>query len=270
MRRSGLKWFWLPLAVAVGLAIGVPGRALGQTAAERSLAREQFQDGVAAARDGDWNRALEAFQRSYELLPRPLTLLNLAGAYTQMGRLVEAAEAYRMFLHEEEVTARQQRDAEEQLAALEPRIPHVRLRILGIETGDVILLDEYQLSSAALDEAYPVDPGEHSATVERAGHAARVVPFTASEGVQQDVLIDVRPESWPALAAGEEGLGDEGRGGEEPIVPAGRSIAEEPAFWIVLGSILVAGGVAVGLGVGLSTPPEPYVGNTYPFRVELP
>jgi tetratricopeptide (TPR) repeat protein len=261
----------LMLFVSLAAALGLPSQALAQTAAERSLAREQFQDGVAAARDGDWNRALEAFQRSYELLPRPLTLLNLAGAYTQMGRLVEAAEAYRMFLHEEDVTPRQQRDAEEQLAALEPRIPHVRLRILGIETGDVVLLDEYQLSSAALDEAYPVDPGEHSATVERSGHSPRVVPFTASEGVQQDVLIDVRPESWPALAVGDEGGGDEGgEDGGVPIAPAGPSIVEEPAFWIVLGSILVAGGVAVGLGVGLSTPPEPFVGNTYPFRVELP
>lgn len=250
----------------------LPLPAEAQSASERSLAREQFQEGVAAARDGDWNHALEAFQRSYELLPRPLTLLNLAGAYTQMGRLVEAAEAYRMFLHEEDVTARQRRDAEEQLAALEPRIPHIRLRVLGLEEGDVVTLDEYQLSSAALDEAYPVDPGEHSATIERNGHAPRVVPFTASEGVQQDVLIDVRPESWPALAVDPI---DEGEDGEpDPIgaapPPAGRSIAEEPAFWIVLGSVLVAGGVAVGLGVGLSQPPEPFIGNTFPFRVELP
>lgn len=259
-------------AITVLVLTALASSAHAQTAAERSLAREQFQEGVAAAREGDWERALDAFQRSYELLPRPVTLLNLAGAYTQRGQLVEAAEAYRMFLHEEEVTDRQRNDAEAQLAALEPRIPRVRLRVLGLEDGDAVMLDEYQLSVAALDEAYPVDPGEHSATIERTGHAPRVVPFTATEGVQQDVLIDVRGENWPLLAVDEgEGEGEEGGEGEGERTPAGgTSIAEEPAFWIVIGSVLVVGAVAVGLGVGLSTPPEPYSGNTAPFRVELP
>ena len=260
------------LAAALAIAfLGTAGGAAAQTAAERSLARDQFQAGVAAARGGDWAGAAEAFHRSYELAPRPLTLLNLAGAYQQVGRLVEAAEAYRMFLHEDGITARQRRDAEEQLAELEPRIPRVRLRVLGLVDGDRVTLDEYQLSLAALDELYPVDPGEHSATIERDGRAPRVVPFTATEGVQQDVLIDARPESWPALVAEEEAVEE-----EEPVpAPAPEparqtSIAEEPAFWVVLGLVLVAGGVGAGLGVGLTSAPEPYVGNTYPFRVELP
>jgi len=255
---------------ALATWMGQPAPAQAQTAAERSLARQQFQDGVAAARESDWERALEAFQRSYELLPRPLTLLNLAGAYAQAGRLVEAAEAYRMFQHEDDVTDRQRQDAEDQLHEIEPRIPHVRLQILGLEDGDVVTLDEYQLSSAALDEAYPVDPGEHSATIERNGHAPRVIPFTAREGVEQEVLIDVRAENWVALGPDEPPppLGGDPIDEGEPV--ASTSIAEDPVFWIVLGSILVAGGVAVGLGVGLTATPETFRGNTSPFRVELP
>ena len=262
------------LAAALALAfLGMAGAAEAQTAAERSLARDQFQAGVAAARGGDWAGAADAFQRSYELAPRPLTLLNVAGAYQQIGRLVEAAEAYRMFLHEDGITARQRRDAEEQLAELEPRIPRVRLRVLGLLEDDRVTLDEYLLSLAALDELYPVDPGEHSATVERDGHAPRVVPFTATEGVQQEVQIDARPESWPALGTEDEAAEDESpAAGPGPASAPARatSIAEEPAFWVVLGVVLVAGGVGVGLGIGLTSTPEPYVGNTFPFRVELP
>lgn len=269
MRRSLAALLVVSLAVLL-VAFAAPAEA--QTAAERSLARDQFQAGVAAARGGDWAAAAEAFQRSYELAPRPLTLLNLAGAFQQVGRLVEAAEAYRMFLLEDGITARQRRDAEDQLAGLEPRIPRVRLRVLGLVESDRVTLDEYQLSLAALDELYPVDPGEHAATVERDGHAARVVPFTASEGVQQDVLIDARPESWPALVAEAEEDAPAPAPAPEPLpAPAeGRSIAEEPAFWVVLGAVLVAGGVGVGLGVGLTSTPEPFMGNTAPFRVELP
>lgn len=258
-------------ALALAIVLAWPALASAQTAAERAMARDQFQEGVTAARDGDWAHAADAFQRSYELSPRPLTLLNLAGAYMQVGRLVEAAEAYRMFLHEEGVTARQRRDAEEQLAALEPRIPRVRLRVLGLAEGDRVMLDEYQLSAAALDEPYPVDPGSHTATIERERHAPLPVAFSVDEGAEQEVTIDATPESWPELP-GDEGAGPD-EGGDEGVpieTGGGPSIVEEPAFWIVIGSILVAGGVAVGLGVGLSTPPEPFSGNTPPFRVELP
>ncbi len=258
----------LPIALLALSWLALPALAEAQTAAERSLARQQFQDGVAAARESDWERALEAFQRSYELLPRPLTLLNLAGAYAQTGRLVEAAEAYRMFQHEDGVTERQRADAEAQLQALEPRIPHVRLRIVGLEDGDVVMLDEYQLSSAALDEAYPVDPGDHTATIERTGHEPRVVSFTMREGVQQDVLVDL--SGWASTASDDGATPPSSGGPIDEGEPASTSIAEEPAFWIILGSIVVAGGVAIGLGVGLSATPEPFSGNTSPFVVELP
>lgn len=257
------------LALLVALFLSWSSVASAQTAAERSLARDRFNDGVAAAREERWADAVDALQASYDLVPRPLTLLNLAGALMQVGRLVEASEYYRQFLHEDDIPDRQRRDAEEQLAALEPRIPHVRLRVLGMEDGDQILLDEYDLSGAALDAEYPVDPGPHTVTISRNEHEPRVIPFESEEGVLSEVLVDARPEAWPAIGApvDEVVVVDDGVGDEPP--PPGRSIAEEPAFWIVLVSVVVVSGVAIGLGVGLSQPPQPTTGNVFPFRVEL-
>src|SRR5579859_3851715 len=112
-------------ACIVVVLLAIATSASAQSASEQSLARDQFRAGVAAAHDGRWPDAVDAFQRSLELAPRPMTVMNLAGALAQVGRLVEAAEAYRMFLSEATsgAAARVRGEAEAQLAALEPRIP---------------------------------------------------------------------------------------------------------------------------------------------------
>jgi hypothetical protein len=262
-RRTSLVLAALALAWMLSPAIGT-----AQSASEQSLAREQFRAGVAAARSQEWEAAVDAFQRSYELAPRPMTMMNLAGALAQNGRLVEAAEAYRQFLAEAQSgsAARVRGEAEAQLHALEARIPRVRLRVLNRAAGDVITLDEYQISEAALGQPLPVDPGEHSVTISREGFEPRTVPFTSEEGVLADVVL----EAWPDLSADDPDVTPEGDPLGDPPPVVGRSVFEEPAFWIVVG-IVVAGGVAVGVGVGVATqsPPPVYFGNLPPSQVPL-
>ena len=259
--------------VIVGLAVvaslALPSRGEAQRASEAVLAREQFRAGVAAARESRWDDASEAFQRSYELLPRPLTLLNLAGAYAQTGHLVESVEAYRMFLMERQgVTARMRSDAEAQLADLEPRIPRARIRVLGISEGDIVRLDEYELSTASLEQPLPVNPGDHAVTVQRGEQEPIVVPFTLEEGATDDVLVDVRTlETAPRV--GGPSHGGTAIGGDEPITP-GRSLVDDPIFWIVVvGAALVVGGVVTGVVVGTQPAPTT-VGNLTPGQIAIP
>ncbi len=271
MKRAPIRAAWVS-ALAISLATMVtllaPSGARAQSASEQSLAREQFRAGVAAARGQEWDTAVDSFQRSYELAPRPMTMMNLAGALAQSGRLVEASEAYRQFLSEAQSgsAARVRGEAEAQLHALEARIPRVRLRVLNRLETDVVTLDEYQISGAALDQPLPVDPGEHAVTITRAGLEPRTVPFTSSEGVLSEVVL----EAWPNLAADDPSAGPQGDPLGTPPPAVSRSILEEPAFWIVVG-IVVAGGVAVGVGVGVATqgPPPVYFGNLPPSQVPL-
>jgi hypothetical protein len=266
-RLGALVWPRLAWALAAcGVLLGVAAHTTSvsaQRASEAVLAREQFRAGVQAAQDERWRDAADAFQRSYELSPRPLTLLNLAGAYAQTGRLVEAVEAYRMFLMERQgVSARMRADAEAQLADIEPRIPRARISVLGIQEGDVVRLDEYELSAASLEQPLPVNPGTHTVVLERGGHEPIVVSFEARENDVNDVLVDGRaPEPAPERIGAGTGQG--------PLTPpeAGRSIVEEPAFWIVLGAVLVAGGVVTGVVLG--TQQEPTTGNLYPGRIAI-
>jgi hypothetical protein len=257
-------------SIALALLLLAPATVAAQSASEQSLAREQFRAGVAAARGQEWDAAVDAFQRSYELSPRPMTMMNLAGALAQSGRLVEASEAYRQFLAEAQTgtAARVRDEAQEQLRALEARIPRVRLRVLNRRAGDVVTLDEYQISEAAIDQPLPVDPGEHSVTISREGLESRTVPFTSEEGVLAEVVL----EAWPDLGATDPAVVVAPEG--DPLAPpppvTGRSVFEEPAFWIIVG-VVVAGGVGVGVGVGVATqsPPPVYFGNLPPSQVPL-
>ena len=253
------------VAIAIVMLLSVTAHASAQSASEQSLARDQFRAGVQAAQDARWADAVEAFQRSLELAPRVMTVMNLAGALAQVGRLVEAAEAYRMFLSEATsgAAARVRGDAEAQLAALEGRIPHVRLQIHGHLDSDTVTLDEYQLSVAAIDAPLPVDPGDHTLTIARDGRDPRTLTFTATEGVESEVVL----EAWPDLAVHPDGSPD-------PLVTTtpleSHTIFDEPWFWIV-GGIVVAGAIAgIVVGVVATQPaPPPFFGNLPPHQIPV-
>lgn len=266
------------IAIAIGASIAAslaPSLAGAQSPSETALARQAFRDGVVASRQERWDEAVDSFQRSFELAPRPLTMMNLAGALAQTGRLVEAAEAYRSFLTMARTgrDARLRDEAERQLRELEGRIPRVRLRVLGRAEGDVLRLDEYELGSSALDLPVAVDPGEHTVTIVRDGQE-RSLPFGAAEGVAQEVVIDARPEAWGtgSLAAGPGvGIGEGGApGGGGTGGGGGGSVLEEPWLWIVVGAVVVSG-IAIGVGVGVASqsPGPPYQGNVGPGGLPL-
>lgn len=258
-----------PLAALVMLLGSLaPTPALAQRASEAVLAREQFRAGVAAAREDRWQDAAEAFLRSYELSPRPLTLLNLAGAYAQTGQLVESVEAYRMFLMERQgVTARMRTDAEAQLADLEPRIPRARIAVLGIAEGDVVRLDEYELSTASLEQPLPVNPGQHSVTLQRGEQDPIVVNFTLTEGVTRDVLVDTGVLAPATAQVAGSGSGPSLVGGTE--TPSGTPLTEDPIFWIVVvGAAVVIGGVVTGVVLGTQPGPTT-IGNLPPGQIAI-
>ncbi len=239
-------------AIALIGAVLCADRAAAQepapTAAEVTLAREQFREGVAAARTGRWWEALEAFTRSFELAPRPATLLNLAGAQVETGHLVEGAESYRRFLREADGRAAQRIPmAEAALAAVEPRIARVRVEIDGLLSRDTVLLDDLPLSEAVLGAELPVNPGAHAIRVEREGAEIGRTEFDVVEGERR---LDPIALALPP--------------GEEPAESAsGPAWLRSPWLWTAVGVVIV--GAAVGIGVGIATSgDDPYVGNIPP------
>jgi hypothetical protein len=155
-------------------AATVPMRAVGQDEA----AEQAFHLGVEAARQERWVDARAAFEQAYSLSPRPVVLINLAGAQARTGRLTEAARNYHRILEDQTSpeTASFRRAAAEVLPALEARIPRVRLRPSGLSAADVIRIDGDATSAETLTTGQVLDPGEHTLVVEHGGvERARVL-----------------------------------------------------------------------------------------------
>lgn len=263
---------WLPTASA---AQSPPDRPLETRVTARSL----FDDGLRAAQLARWSEAREAFERSYALVPRPITLLNLAGALVQSNRMLEGAEAYRRFLREAEgdPAARHRAAAEAALADVESRIPTLRIRLDGSTAGDRVLLDGRAIEAASLQSPIALDPGRHVVSVVRGGSAVRSASVDVAERERASVVLDVRareaPRSGeigdgPSMPARGEGRGEGQLRRPRPRTRSSPSMLESPWLWTIVGAVVIGGSVAVGI-VATQPSREPTSGDIPPFRQGL-
>jgi hypothetical protein len=163
---------------------------LGSAAAVRAAsqgqdegAQQAFRAGVDAAHQERWVDARVLFEKAYSLSPRPVVLINLAGAQARTGQLIEAAENYRRIMNDQtsQETAPFRRAAAEILPALEARIPRVRLRPSGLSSADVIQVDGKNADLEQLVQGEALDPGEHTLLVLHGGVERARVLFRLAE-----------------------------------------------------------------------------------------
>jgi hypothetical protein len=79
------------------LVLTLAGGARAQSSAD-DLARRHFDSGVAYLEESDYENALSAFRKAYELSPRPEILLNIATVQERRGDLAGALAALREYL----------------------------------------------------------------------------------------------------------------------------------------------------------------------------
>ena len=65
------------------------------------LAHRNFESGVAYLQESDYENALKAFEKSYQLSKRPEILLNLATVHERLGQLQLAVDALEEYLRKE-------------------------------------------------------------------------------------------------------------------------------------------------------------------------
>jgi tetratricopeptide (TPR) repeat protein len=71
---------------------------VAQAQEKDELARRHFESGAAYFAEAEYEDALKAFRKAYELSNRPEILLNIAVVDERMGRLNEAVEALNEYL----------------------------------------------------------------------------------------------------------------------------------------------------------------------------
>lgn len=218
---------------------------------ELTLAREQFKIGVTAAKDGRWEDARSAFERSYELASHPQILFNLAAAEAQTGRLVKAAESYRRFLREptNPFVEEHKKEVEQFLGKLVRRIPRVVIRVDGLGSSDGLYQDGAVVSTAVIGVPLPIDPGLHVFTVARGGHELARREVSLREGETRDLHLTLPAQ----VARNEVPVADisEIAPIEAPEAePSDRSDLPTTLLWLAIGTAVVGGTIALGFAVG--------------------
>lgn len=176
--------------LAVGLAIGVPALAraapAGETAppaaAPRDAARALVVQGVAELQRGDYLKALELFQRAYALFPSPKILFNLGQVYRELGRIVDALDAYERFLREAPKNTRPGllALARQHVVSLKGQVATILVQVK--EPGAAIVVDGKEVGVTPMDVPYRVMPGAHAVVVRKAGFLPATAAVTVAAG----------------------------------------------------------------------------------------
>ena len=174
------------LSLSLGLLAllsALAGPAAAENDAARETARQLAYAGARAQAEGRFGEASQYFERGYMLMPVPTLGLGWARALVSLGKWLEARERLREIterpLSEQQAAAdrldlgvqrRAQRDAEQELGQLEPRIPTLEVALDGA-TGDGVgfSVDGAPRSLPAPGERVSLNPGRHRILAVRGG-----------------------------------------------------------------------------------------------------
>jgi hypothetical protein len=220
------------------LAAAAPG-ASAQTDEARSSARAAATEGLHALQEGRYKDAVDLCTRAESLMHAPTHLLLIARAQTKLGHLVEAEEAYikiqrdRLAPNAPRAFVDAQAAANDEQAALAPRVPTLKVTLEGDATDAQITLDGAPFPAALVGLASPINPGSHTLQARSPSAAAEPFTVTINEGAKQSVSLTMRPVA-AAVPVAEQ-------------APAESVPAEEPASGHA--GLRTAGWIGVGVGV---------------------
>jgi hypothetical protein len=170
---------------------------------DRAAARELATQGLQLQQQGKFADALDRFDRAQALFSAPTHLLHIAECEAALGKLVEAAETYRMLVRTElkpgspNAFVQAQQEGAAELAQVEPRIPSIRVIIRPRPVpGEKIYFDgdtQHPMSDALIGMQRPTDPGVHTVTLEAPGYAKADQKITLKEKETQDVAFNLGP-----------------------------------------------------------------------------
>ncbi len=228
MRPHRSAWAF---AFAAACAVLGPSAALAgpPTAKDRADAKALVAEAKAASKQKRFADAAEALRKADALDPNPQTKLDLARALIEAGKLVEASQALHAVVDAPATTPGAKKvaaAAKKLLGDLEPRIPWIKIAVIGPDPAQTsTTIDGKEVDAA---QEIPFDPGDHTVVAEADGYERAERRVSLADGEHELVKLKL-----PKLAAEPVAKTDETSSGGS-VVPAA-----------------IAFGVgAVGLGVG--------------------
>jgi hypothetical protein len=215
-----------------------PGDAPGDDLKAKVQAQTLLDEGTAAYGRGDYAAALDKFTAAYKIFPSPKLWFNIGQANRDLGRPVEAVEAFDRFLRDAtDAPAETMTEARRSAAELKTKLGRIDVRCPT--DGAEITVDGKQIGSTPLGEMAWTTPGRHQVTVQRAGFSPAIEDVAVLAGKAVAVEFVLRPID---LRAPNSGAGGPLVGG--PTEP--KPIYRRPWFWVATGAVIGAG-VAVAV-----------------------
>jgi hypothetical protein len=183
-------------ALGAGLFVSLyAGAAAAQSVVPDAAAEALFRSGRELVEKGDWAAGCPKFEASLELYLSASTLLNIARCHEHNGKIASAWATYRraLVVNKETPGAERKKALEEVaqtgLAALEPRLPKLRIVIpVAPERLKVTRNDQY-VPLAMLGTSIPVDPGVHTIEARAPGYRTERRSVKVAEGATERVEI---------------------------------------------------------------------------------
>lgn len=197
-RRVALLLTALPWSLLPGTAHADP------PPRDPAAAEALYKTGRDLLSKGDWQGACPKFDASMQLDPVASTLINLAKCHEHDNQLASAWADYQraQVLNQDTPGAERQKALadvlRESLAALEPRLPRIRLNVEPRPDGLEVTRDGATLPLGSLGELVPIDPGEHHFHASAPGFIAVERDVTTAEGKVETVEIKLVAVSKPS------------------------------------------------------------------------
>jgi hypothetical protein len=152
-------------------------------------------------------QAADAFQRAWDLYPEGLgALRNLAYVEKSLRRVASAARHFRELARRAPLDARPARQlwadfARKELEELEPRVPHLLLRIALAPPRATATLDGTELPRGSWGAPLDLDPGTHAVRFEGPELVPfeQIVPLAEGESRTLDVTLVPRADTTRSL-----------------------------------------------------------------------
>lgn len=245
-----------PFCLCLLLAVSTLGEANASareiTQDERTQARSLVAEASKAFESGNFERALDLFNRAARIVEAPTISLMQARTLVELGRLGSAAERYVAAQRTDPADSGNAAfqaaaaDAKSELEALRPRIPTLRIKLVGADAkGAVVTIDGQKLDAEAVTAEQWLDPGTHSVEVKTAAGTTAGRSISLVPGAREELVFSLEPVVHVPSSTPERR--------PEPAapapVPAERSQKPRVAGWVTLGAGVAFTGTATALGV---------------------
>jgi hypothetical protein len=168
------------------------------------LAKAQAQtllgQGTKLYQQGDVAGALEKFNAAYAAYPSPKLMFNIAQANRDLGRPVEAIEAFEKFLAgAADASSETVADVRKSVAELQRKLGRIQI---DCETaGAEVSVDGKSVGVAPLPELVWATPGRHQVAAKHASAAPAIEDADVTAGSVSTVTIQLRPLASLAATA---------------------------------------------------------------------